>query len=280
MGLFVGLDTSLDTLGRYGQILQSAETLGHYLREGVSLYNLISVGQSLELQTVGEYCILKVVSATDPGVGAYQSHLQILAITIGRVREAAGPGWSPPFVKLAYSSREPLPSTDLFSATRVHAGGKETQMAIPQSLLALKLPHRAAPERDLAEQLTGHALQEDPVARVSAQVAALLPEASLTIDRVANSLGLSTRTLQRELARRGVSFTRVVSDARMARATEWLRRTDKSVLEIAMEIGYTDASNFTRAFRRRSGVSPQAYREATNANRAKASALTGHVPDR
>jgi len=269
MGLFVGLETSLDTLGRYGQILQSAETLGQYLREGVSLYNLISVGQSLQLQTAGEHCILKVVGATDPTVGAYQSHLQILAITIGRVRQAAGPGWSPPFVTLAYSSREPLPSTDLFSATRVDSGGKETWMAIPQSLLALQLPRRADPEPDAAEPLTGQPLQDDPVARISAQVAALLPEPSLTVDRVASSLGLSTRTLQRELAKRGVSFTQVISDARMTRATEWLRRTDKSVLEIALEIGYTDASNFTRAFRRRAGFSPRDYREAISANRVQ-----------
>ncbi len=277
MGLFVGLETPLDTLGRYGRSLQSAETLGEYLRTGVSLYQLISQGQSLQLQTVGGHSILKVVSTTDLGVGAYQSHLQILAITIERCREAAGPGWSPPFVKLAYSCREPLPSTDLFSESRVHFGRKQTWMAIPQSLLALQLPRREYPEPKGAEQLTGQALQEDPVARVRAQVAALLPESGLTIDRVGNSLGLSTRTLQRELAKRGISFTRVIADARMTRAKEWLCRTDKSVLEIALEVGYTDASNFTRAFRRRNGISPQAYREAISDNRVNVSAITGRV---
>jgi len=40
-----------------------------------------------------------------------------------------------------------------------------------------------------------------------------------------------------------------------------LENTDKSIAEIASDLGYTDESNFTRAFRRKIGESPQAFRD-------------------
>jgi AraC-like DNA-binding protein len=49
---------------------------------------------------------------------------------------------------------------------------------------------------------------------------------------------------------------------RLRRAADWLTRSDKPVIEIALDLGYTDASNFTRAFRRQTGVSPQRFRQA------------------
>jgi len=44
---------------------------------------------------------------------------------------------------------------------------------------------------------------------------------------------------------------------------DWLDRSDKPVTEIALALGYTDASNFARAFRRHTGLSPRAYRNAS-----------------
>jgi AraC-like DNA-binding protein len=48
----------------------------------------------------------------------------------------------------------------------------------------------------------------------------------------------------------------------MRKAMAWLRDAEKPIVEIVLDLGYTDASDFTRAFRRRTGVSPQAVRDA------------------
>jgi AraC-like DNA-binding protein len=53
----------------------------------------------------------------------------------------------------------------------------------------------------------------------------------------------------------------VLAEFRLHRAAEWLENTDKPIGEIAFDLGYTDASNFTRAFRRQTGVSPQVFRD-------------------
>ena len=40
----------------------------------------------------------------------------------------------------------------------------------------------------------------------------------------------------------------------------WLETTEMPVMDMALALGYTDTSNFTRAFRRRTGIPPQRYR--------------------
>jgi AraC-like DNA-binding protein len=51
-----------------------------------------------------------------------------------------------------------------------------------------------------------------------------------------------------------------VRESRLRRACNWLENSDKTVTEIAFDLGYNDASNFTRAFRKLTGLSPSAYR--------------------
>src|SRR5690606_23499470 len=70
------------------------------------------------------------------------------------------------------------------------------------------------------------------------------------LDQVARTLGVSARTLRRRLASEGTGFRAVLEEVRLARADAWLARGDRSITEIGLELGYTDAANFTRAYRR------------------------------
>ena len=81
-----------------------------------------------------------------------------------------------------------------------------------------------------------------------------------TLDEFARMLNMSERNLVRRLARRGRGFRQMSLDARMRRARILLETTDKAVTEIALELGYSDSANFTRAFRRANGLSPTEYR--------------------
>lgn len=83
-----------------------------------------------------------------------------------------------------------------------------------------------------------------------------------TIVELAHTLNLSPRTLDRYLLREGVRFRDLSGKIRHERACGLLRAGELSVSQIAFELGYTDAANFTRAFRRAAGVSPSAYQRA------------------
>ena len=78
--------------------------------------------------------------------------------------------------------------------------------------------------------------------------------------QVANTLFVSERTLKRRLQEEANSFQQLVDDVRLQRAGELLENTGMNLSQIADALGYADAANFTRAFKRWTGVSPSHYR--------------------
>lgn len=83
----------------------------------------------------------------------------------------------------------------------------------------------------------------------------------LSIENVADRLHMSDRTLKRQLAAEGTSFSTLVDEVRYRHATSLLSRTDYTLEQIADEIGYSDVANFSRAFKRWSGRSPSNWRK-------------------
>jgi AraC-like DNA-binding protein len=76
---------------------------------------------------------------------------------------------------------------------------------------------------------------------------------------------VSTRTLIRRLKHSGTSYQALVDEVRSRLAGEWLRDTDLPLAEIAHRLGFTDASNFSRAFRKWYGCAPGVYRAGRGA---------------
>lgn len=99
-----------------------------------------------------------------------------------------------------------------------------------------------------------------------AQLRALALELALTgpvtVGRIAGRLGTSTRTLQRKLARRGISLRALVVESRLEIARVLLCKTELDVQEIAVRAGYSTHSSFARAFARWAGCSPRTFRES------------------
>lgn len=80
------------------------------------------------------------------------------------------------------------------------------------------------------------------------------------IEQVADKLHVSARTLRRQLRHEGAGFQSILDEVRAQRARWLLSRTDESIDVIAWKLGYSDASNFGRAFRKWEQVSPSVYR--------------------
>jgi AraC-like DNA-binding protein len=84
---------------------------------------------------------------------------------------------------------------------------------------------------------------------------------------VAYGLNVSQRTLNRRLQAENASFRQLKSKSLARWAKQHLSETDHSVEAIAEALGYTDAANFRRAFRKSEGCSPIEYRQRRSAQR-------------
>jgi AraC-like DNA-binding protein len=81
------------------------------------------------------------------------------------------------------------------------------------------------------------------------------------IEATARTLARSVRSLQRQLAAAGVSYKRLLSQARMDAAARYLTGSPLAIGEIAYLLGYSEPSAFNRAFKRWHNETPRAFRE-------------------
>lgn len=81
-------------------------------------------------------------------------------------------------------------------------------------------------------------------------------------EQVARTLGIPLATLRRRLAHGDQPFRRLREHCLRDSACAMLVRGDRGVAEIAQQLGFSDAGAFRRAFRRWTGVSPTAWRQA------------------
>jgi AraC family transcriptional regulator, regulatory protein of adaptative response / methylphosphotriester-DNA alkyltransferase methyltransferase len=82
----------------------------------------------------------------------------------------------------------------------------------------------------------------------------------LSLAKVARSIATSRRQLQRVFGEHDTSFRTELQRVRMARAADLLRQERLPVSSVARAVGYRQAAQFSKAFRRHHGLSPSALR--------------------
>lgn len=102
--------------------------------------------------------------------------------------------------------------------------------------------------------------------RVRAVLLELLPSNAATIEKTAERLGMSKRTLQRRLEDEGQNFRALVNGTRESLARHYLGNTSMSGGEIAFLLGFEDPNSFYRAFLEWTGQTPDIARNAMRLN--------------
>lgn len=112
----------------------------------------------------------------------------------------------------------------------------------------------------VAEQYL-RALEPHKVAtQVRELLVALLPSGKSSQAKIARRMHRSLSTLQRQLHSEGTSYQEIRDDTRSALALDYVRDQELTLSQIAYMLGFSDQSNFSRAFRRWHGVTPSAFR--------------------
>jgi len=115
------------------------------------------------------------------------------------------------------------------------------------------------------EELKQENGNENFIERVHVAIQQKLTGRRPNIEDIADSLHISSRTLQRRLQDEGSSFQRALEDARHQLARHYLNNSVLELNEAAYLLGYEDSNSFVRAFRTWEGVPPARWREKQRA---------------
>jgi AraC-like DNA-binding protein len=207
-----------------------------------------------------------LVSYETPSSGSLGERIEVekvLAHFVSATRDAV-PGVVPVNVRFKHRApREVAAHRAHFSCPIEFAAG-EDGVLLPRGCQEL-VPRRSEPAlfQYLLEQAEARLarLRCEPtlVERLKTQILAELVAGTVALPHIARRLGMSERTLRRRLEQENRSFRTLVDEARQCRA-EQLLRANRSVTEVAHELGFSESSAFSRAFRRWRGQPPQQFR--------------------
>ncbi len=154
---------------------------------------------------------------------------------------------------------------EFFGTKDLRFGASFTELVLPASVLDLR--HQSADAglatylRSRAEALVEEMGEEDIASTVRQSLRrAFARGAAASLDRVARSLGMASRTLQRRLAEAGVRFSALLEQVRCERAVELLQRPSADFNEVAERVGFSDARSLRRALKRQTGRTPSELR--------------------
>jgi AraC-like DNA-binding protein len=257
--------TSAFSLGRFGELLQQSASVYDYLRTGSRLVNrLENRGATMWLTQAEDTLTVNQVMTGGTGLGPAIADSYTLLLTIHMLQGMLGPDWFPEEVGLRRGTDTLLGGWARGVNGRVLTGRPYSSITVPRSLLSRPVRAPAArPSRCKGEPPhEAQTLPDSFLVSIELLIDMLAQEGQGRIQVVAEAAGMSARGLQRRLVEAGTSFTQLLTAYRVRRASRWLESSALTVAEIAAELGYTDASNFARAFRRETGLSPAAFRKA------------------
>lgn len=92
------------------------------------------------------------------------------------------------------------------------------------------------------------------------QMLKLTPEQFPTMEQIALHMHITTRTLRRKLVAEGTDYGTILDGVRGSLAVEYLQTTKMTTEDIAIKVGFSDGSNFRRAFKRWTGKTTRQMR--------------------
>lgn len=273
-GLHYGQGFTPDMLGLIGAIVLASPDLGIALARMVDLFpyhqqatdtRLVRDGQLLRL----EYRILD---------GRIIDRRQDAELTLGMFtnmfRSCLGKSWAPEQIFCEHP--RPLEWRDherAFNAP-VHFSQRTNAIVFWAGDLAAPMPHadlrRLAALQEELIVVAGGTGQIDIGSRVKSEIRSCLADGSVTIEQISDSIRMPRWTLQRRLAKLGLTFSDAVELVRREMAERYLRQTSIPITEIAFLLGYSELSAFSRACSRWYDASPQSCRSVWTTTRSEA----------
>lgn len=276
LGYEYGLRLRPTAHGVLGYALMSCATVGQALELGTAFFSMRLRDYRMELRAEGDIALIEIAE-THPVLGAAPEQAKALrrffheCVMLGIVHmgrfmtgrdfseDEIWVDWPEPAYHERYRDRLP-PMRFNMPANQLRRPTANLQLPL---IMADQMAYQQALAQCEQERIRFAETIDDLAARVRAELILIPGEGYPSLERVAERLHMSGRTLKRRLQQLDISYLTLLDDMRRQEAEKLLTNSDMDIQDIAGLLGYTGPANFTRAFRKWTGETPTQFRERT-----------------
>lgn len=260
VGLMIGESWRLSDFGVLGLLLQHQPTLRQALAELKRYRYLLSDTVVIDVAEFPGVAVLHLSLLT------IRPSRQPMEVAIGALlslcRFQLGPQWQPRRVHFTHAAPPSIQAHQ-----RAYGPSLEFDSEFNGIVLSADDLDRVNPASDADMARYAQAFidmqprgeERGIVHEVRRSVNALLPHGRGHIDQVSQSLGLSTRTLQRQLEQTGDSFQALVNEVRREQAIRYLEGRTHTIAQITQLLGFAETSAFSRWFSQQFSMPPSRW---------------------
>ena len=263
LGLHIAEQDRLSDLGVVGHLMSNAGNLKIAVRLMITYLRLLVEDELLVLQEKEDSFLL------DYEINQFQFYTRhaverMIASIVIQSRILTGKDIVPLKIDFTHKKPEYFEEYQRIFKAPVYFDRQINRIEFKRSDFELQLP---GSQSYLQGVLEGHAAtllqklkQEETLkGKVLRLILKLLPMVDST--QVAEKLGMSGRTLNRKLKEEKTSFREIYEEARKNLATDYLKKGEFSICDVAFMTGFSQTSAFNRAFKRWTGQNPGVFRK-------------------
>jgi AraC-like DNA-binding protein len=265
LSISMALEERNQNFGVLGYMLRNATDFGQALQLLNRYIGLVSPGSCISLHYIDENCILTYDAGDFPPDLCRQDVEGTLAQFILMIQTLLEDDeWHPQSIYFKHTATEPMSNFPL--SGELHFNHHFNGVSFPAELLKQR-------NRDFDPELLAileaqvqaadaqPADQESSLDQVSVVIYAAIGNGPISSEKIATQAGMSRSSLYRHLRQRGTRFRELREHIVFGIARDKLLTSAISITELALYLGYSEASAFDRAFKRTTGLTPLQYRK-------------------
>jgi len=266
VGLEIGWLTALSDMGPHGMALLTERTAGEAMRKTWEIRDNYNVLLDWKYEVSGKLLVHRICSSEPDKKLRIFLLERGLATLQAQAEELLGPDVQPVRVLLDYKAPKNYAQYKEIFRCPLRFSQEQTQIHYPAAWLDRTIETYDPQASDVLGALRANLHQRlssrgDIVHNVKMALRRK-PGEFPSLKVIAGSLAMSPRTLRRKLGQHNVNYQYLLDEERQGVAEEFLLNTTMTIQQVADQCGFTNAQNFSQAFRRWRGMSPTEFRDS------------------
>ena len=265
-GLHVGESVNPSAFDVVGYCAINSPTLGAAFTRVARYHSIWTDGALFTLESSGPISAV-VYRYVDPTIVQHRQDSEMTLATVAALcRNIATPEFVPTAVEFQHEAPPDTSEHQRLFCCPIEFRAPVNKLSFASSFLSFPIA-KADPslcvllDRHAEELLAKFPPRDSLVDQVRSIITGELRGGDPSLERVADQLGFTPRTLQRKLQELGASHNELLDQMRRQLAIRYLREREMAICEVAYLLGFSESSSFHRAFKRWTGMTPKEFRK-------------------